>query len=93
MHERFLEEAIDHAFCRSWDGRDPKKDMFAPEEAERINWIGFTIEVGGRVEYFEWIDDGKVRPQKLVLVEIGEQLERTPARVNDGLGESGLGNR
>src|SRR5262245_25733355 len=40
----------------------------------------------------EWIDDGQVRPEKLVLVEIAEQLQRALARVNDGLGESGLGN-
>src|SRR5262245_45014230 len=41
----------------------------------------------------QWINDGQARPENLVLVEIAEQFQRALARVDDGLGESGLGNR
>jgi hypothetical protein len=39
------------------------------------------------------VDDVQAWPEKLVVVEIPEQLQRAPARVDDALGESGLGNR
>ena len=49
---RFFKERVDHAFFRSSERRDKNKETFASERAERIDWIRFAIEEGGRVEYF-----------------------------------------
>ena len=64
---RFFEDTFDHAFFEASDRRTGEKDQFSKDRAERIDWIRFAIEEGGRVEYFEWTDDRGNERRELLL--------------------------
>jgi hypothetical protein len=64
---RFFDEVFDHAFFDASDRRTGNKDRFSIARAQRIDWIRFAIEEGGRVEYFEWTDDQGHPRRELLL--------------------------